>query len=172
MGMTPKREAFARAVASGKSQAEAYRATFNAKNMKPETVMKRASELALGGDVQGRIKELQAQAAEIAVLDKVKILREVDRLAMSDLRGVYDAEEKRIKLPHELDDATAAAVKSFKVDEFGRIEYVFHDKRGSLDMAMKHLGLYEKDNAQKPAEIREIRLVALKPDSSVDAQSG
>lgn len=162
MAMTPKREAFARLVASGKSQSEAYRQSFDVSRMKPEHVAKRASEVATNRDVAGRIKELQAKAADVAVMDKAKILREVDRLALSDLRGVYDTVQKRIKLPHELDDATAAAVKSFKIDEFGRIEYTFHDKRGSLDMAMKHLGLYEKDNAQKPSEIREIRLVALK----------
>lgn len=166
MAMTPKREAFARAVASGKSQAAAYREAFSTKGMNLKTLYEEASRVAARPEVSAMIKELQAKAADIVVMDKAKILREVDRLAMSDLRGVYDVEAKRIKLPHELDDATAAAVKSFKIDEFGRIEYVFHDKRGSLDMAMKHLGLYEKDNAQKPSEIREIRLVALKAEES------
>jgi len=43
--LTPKQEKFAQSVASGKSQADAYRMAYNAENMKDETVWARASEL-------------------------------------------------------------------------------------------------------------------------------
>ena len=43
--LTSKQEKFAQVVASGKSQAEAYRTSYNTKNMKDETVWARASEL-------------------------------------------------------------------------------------------------------------------------------
>jgi phage terminase small subunit len=67
MPLTPKQEAFANAVASGKTQADAYRAAFKVgANTKPETVHKRASELMANGEVAGRVAELRKPVAEIA----------------------------------------------------------------------------------------------------------
>lgn len=61
--LTPKQEAFARAVAAGNSQADAYRLAYNAKASKPETVQKRACELMADGKVAGRVAELRERAA-------------------------------------------------------------------------------------------------------------
>ena len=49
--LTAKQDKFARLVAEGKTQADAYREAYNASNMKPETIHKRASELFLDGVV-------------------------------------------------------------------------------------------------------------------------
>lgn len=43
---------------------KAYRKAYNAKNMKPETINKRASELLKNGKVTGRIEELQKNIQE------------------------------------------------------------------------------------------------------------
>ena len=61
--LTPKREAFANAVASGKSQADAYRAAFDARSMKPETVHSKASILMRDGKVTARVAALREPAA-------------------------------------------------------------------------------------------------------------
>lgn len=61
--LTPKQEAFARAVAAGNSQADAYRLAYNASASKPETVQKRACELMADGKVAGRVAELRERAA-------------------------------------------------------------------------------------------------------------
>lgn len=110
--------------------------------------------------VAARVKKLQGLAAEVAVLDKAKVLAEVAMLAHSDIAGII-GEDGRVLLPHELAPSTRAAVKSFKIDEYGKIEYQFWDKRASLDMAMKHLGLYEADNKQKTDPLTDL-LGALK----------
>lgn len=65
--MTPKQERFCQEIASGKSQAEAYRAAFDAENMKPATIHKRASELMDNGEVTGRVDELRAELAKKAM---------------------------------------------------------------------------------------------------------
>ena len=59
--LTAKQDKFARLVAEGKTQADAYREAYNASNMKPETIHKRASELFLDGVVAGRIAELKKE---------------------------------------------------------------------------------------------------------------
>ena len=148
-GLTPQREKFAVEVASGKqSLSDAYRAAFNAARMKPETINEAASRLMADSKVAARVKALQAEVANRATLNAADILMELKKLAHSDISNIMD-ETGRVKLPHELDPQTRAAVASFKIDEFGRIEYKFWPKNNAIDMAMKHLGLFEKDNKQK-----------------------
>lgn len=59
MTLTAKQESFAQAVVSGLSQSDAYRKAYEAGNMKPETVHKRASELTDDREVAGRIATLR-----------------------------------------------------------------------------------------------------------------
>ena len=64
MTLTAKQEAFAQAVASGMTQAAAYRAAYNADKMADATIWKRASELMADGAVSGRVNELRAETAK------------------------------------------------------------------------------------------------------------
>ena len=77
-----------------------------------------------------------------------RTLQETARLAFSDI-GRIISEGGKVLLPHELDDDTRAAVSSFKIDEYGRIEYKFWDKNSASERLFKHIGLYETDNKQK-----------------------
>lgn len=153
VSLTPQQERFAIEVASGKTQADAYRLAYpKSQKWKDETVWKRASELVAHGEVSGRVAELQALAADKAVDTAVVIAEENLRLAQSRISGIMHA-DGRVKLPHELDPETEAAIASFKIDEYGRIEYKFWDKNSALERAAKILGLFKKDNEQKPPAI-------------------
>lgn len=62
--LTPKREAFAAALARGLSQAAAYREAFpSSLKWQDATVWRRASEMAADREVQGRVAEIGAKAA-------------------------------------------------------------------------------------------------------------
>lgn len=162
---SPQREKFAQSVASGMGFTEAYRACFKVTKSKPETVNENASRLMTDSKVAARVKELQAIGAEKAGLKAAEILEQVRRLATSDIAGIMHS-DGRVKLPHELDPVTRAAVSSFKIDEYGRIEYKFWDKNAALDKAMRNLGLFEVDNDQlKPTVFTKIELVGVKPDA-------
>lgn len=63
MKLTDKQERFAQAVASGMTQADAYRTAYDAGDMKPETIWKRATELMNNGKVAGRVNELKGAIA-------------------------------------------------------------------------------------------------------------
>jgi hypothetical protein len=76
--LTQKREAFCLAYIETGNQSEAYRAAFDAENMKAETVHKRASELMANGEVKGRIAELQAQAVERALVSVQSLTEELE----------------------------------------------------------------------------------------------
>lgn len=147
-GLTPQQEKFAQEVAKGKSLSDAYRAAYRAGRMKPQTINDAASKLMANPEITHRVKALQAIGAEIAGLDAAKIAAEIARVAHSDIAGIMHADGK-VKLPHELDQTTRAAVKSFKIDEFGRIEYQFWDKNTALANGAKIVGLFKEDNKQK-----------------------
>lgn len=76
--LTAKQDKFARLVAEGKTQAEAYREAYNASNMKPETIQKRASELALDGVVTGRIDELKKEfTKKLDIVSTITVERQI-----------------------------------------------------------------------------------------------
>lgn len=155
-GCTPGQERFAQLVGSGVNQSEAYRQAFpSSVKWKPENVRSKASNLAALAHVAARIAAIQAAAAERAELDAAEIMAEIRRLAHSDIGGIMHP-DGRVKLPHELDAATRAAVASFKIDEYGRIEYKFWDKNAALEKAAKIKGLYKEDNKQKADALSEL----------------
>ena len=79
--MTPKQERFAQEVASGKSQAEAYRTAFDVKpTTKPETTFANASRLMADSNVAARVAEIRAAAVEQLVWtmqDSLEVLAQI-----------------------------------------------------------------------------------------------
>jgi len=113
-------------------------------------------------DVKAAVEAYRAHASERAGLSAERTLQEVARIAYFDPRRLFD-EKGNLKLITDLDDDTAAGVASVEhLEEYqGRgedRELVGHtkkvkiaDKNSALDKAMKHFGLYDLDNRQKPA---------------------
>ena len=90
--LTPKQEAFAKNVASGMSQAEAYRNSYNTKDVKQSTVQENASRLMANSKVAARVEELRAVGAEKAaytLADHLERLAELGRGAEAE--GKFDA---------------------------------------------------------------------------------
>lgn len=89
-----RRERFAREVASGKTQADAYRAAYpGSVKWKPATLHARASWLASLPDVSARIEALQRAAADAAVIGAKEFRERLTRQfraadAAGDLDGV------------------------------------------------------------------------------------
>ena len=162
MKLSPRQEKFAQGIAAGLTQSDAYREAYpRSRNWASEAARVAGAKMSAIGNISVRISELRAVAAELACLDGAEVIREIKRIAMSDIGKIVDA-NGRIKLPHELDDATRAAIASFEIDEYGRIRYKFWDKNVALINAAKILGLFEADNKQQaPVLVGEVRLVAL-----------
>ena len=146
--ITQKQENFCLAYIETGNASEAYRRAYNATKMKPESIRVNAAKLLVDTNIALRVDQLRAIAAEKSGLIAADVLNEVKRLAFSDLRGIVH-QDGRIKMPHELDTATAACISSFEIDERGGIKYKFWDKNAALEKAAKHLGLYKEDNTQK-----------------------
>lgn len=148
-GLTPQQEKFAQGVVSGMNASDAYKNAYpKSRKWKDEAVRVAGAKMMEIGNISVRIKLLQDAAASVAVDTAVLIAEENLRLAQSRVSGIMHA-DGRVKLPHELDPETEAAIASFKIDEYGRIEYKFWDKNSALERAAKILGLFKKDHDQR-----------------------
>jgi phage terminase small subunit len=133
----------------------------------PKTAEQQASRLLTDVKVSGVLEKRRAEALAKVSLTTERTLRGVAQLAYSDLRKLYN-EDGVLKKPHEWDDDMAAAVAMMEVKElfegFGEhrrlIGYLrkikLFDKNAALEKAMRHLGLFEKDNAQAPTAVARV----------------
>lgn len=78
MALTAKQEAFCLAYVQTGNASEAYRRSYNAENMKPETVWRAAFELANNPNVATRVIELQAEASERALVTVLSLTQELE----------------------------------------------------------------------------------------------
>ena len=159
--LSPQQEKFALGVASGKSQAEAYRAAYpKAKAWKDSAVHVNASKLMGDTKVLLRVEEIRERITNTSIASAERVLIEASRIALFDPRKLF-REDGSPKPISELDDDTAAALAGLDVHEeyVGTGEdrvfvgytkkYKVADKNAALEKLFKHHGLYEKDNDQK-----------------------
>lgn len=166
--LTGKQEKFAVGVASGKTQADAYREAYpRSKCWKDEAVYVKASELMKNSKVLVRIAELKERITNTGVASAARVLLEASRLATFDPRKLF-REDGKPKPVNELDDDTAAALAGIDVvEEFEGSgddrrfvgytkKYKVADKNSALEKLFKHHGLYEIDNRQKSDPIADM----------------
>ena len=95
-----------------------------------------------------KVEERRKELIKDMRLDTERLCQEVARLAFSDPRRIMHP-DGRMKMPHQLDDDTAAAIASFKFDVDGTIEYKFWDKNSAQERAAKIAGAFDRDHKQK-----------------------
>jgi len=92
VALTPKQEKFAQEVASGKSQADAYRAAFDCANSKPSTIHRKACALMDDGKIAARIESIRAPIVEKVGITLEQHLRDLERLRnLAESDGKYSA---------------------------------------------------------------------------------
>ena len=85
--LTPKQEAFAQAVVSGMTQADAYRAAFNAAKMKDSSIHVNASKLMADAKVAQRVEKLRepvVKEAQITLKGHIDDLRRLRNMAVKE----------------------------------------------------------------------------------------
>lgn len=159
--LTKKQEAFSVASIKADNLSDAYRSAYDTRGMTKKQINEEACKLAAHPKVARRITELRAPALKATGLTVERTLLEVRRVSEVDPRRFY-REDGTMKAPKEWDDDMAAAVASVEAtpvtlplkdgETEPRVIYnykiKFWDKNAGLEKSMKHLGLFEKDNAQ------------------------
>lgn len=160
--ITKRQEAFAvEYIRNGQNASAALRATYDCSRANANTVARRASEMLKVPLVAARIDEIKRPIIEKlereAGISMERTLKELARIAYFDARKLFNADGTP-KPINDLDDDTVAALAGLEVASVGNAEvgigqvmkYKIADKNSALDKCMKHLGLYERDNRQKP----------------------
>jgi phage terminase small subunit len=94
---------------------------------------------------RGRIARAGASSAAPSV---ERTLREIARVAYDDPRRLFRADGALVPIV-KLDEDAAGTIAAIEVDEDGRTTRVrMWEKNRALEMAMRHLGLYERNNEQ------------------------
>lgn len=128
-----------------------------------ESADSRASQVASLSKVKAYLKKLRATATKLAVIDGVKVIKELGKLGFSNIQDFVDIDEDgNINfIPFDsIGRDKLAAVESIKVrtttsgtgksqNTTETTEFKLCSKEGALDKLGKHLGIYQKDNDQK-----------------------
>lgn len=160
-GLTEKMEAFARLVASGVPPGAAYDKAYpTTRGRKWSTVLANGKRQLKHPAVAARVAVLRAKAdaaiVKAVVADAKVVMQEVIRLATSDIGDLFDAKGNPIPI-HKLPTDIRRAISSVKTNADGSVEIKLWDKNSALEKAMRHLGLFEKDNAQQRDGLMALR---------------
>ena len=110
----------------------------------------------------GELAVAAKASAERAELKTDEVLYQVGCGLRADPRKLFKADGSLVPIP-ELDAETAAAL-DIEIDADGKVKRRFWNKGAAAQMAMKHLGLYEKDNKHLgPNLALQVVLVPAKP---------
>lgn len=82
--LTAKQEAFCQAIASGMTQADAYRSAYSAKKMADKVVYVKASEMMADGKVTVRVSELKEELAQQNLWTREESVKTLAEIAKDD----------------------------------------------------------------------------------------
>lgn len=123
-----------------------------------------ASEILSYPKVQEYLAELIKARSERTEVTQDRVLVEIARLAFSDIRKAFD-DNNNLLSPKDWPDEFAACVSSIKVTEEKKDrnddsntvtlvkEVKLWDKGKQIELAGRHLGMFEKDNNQKAPKL-------------------
>lgn len=119
--MTPKQEAFAIAVSSGMTQADAYRSAYNVKpTTTPESVLTLASRLMTKVDIRSRVEELKKPIIAAAGLTLESHLARLAHLS----KKAEEAENYGPAVTAETNRGKAAGLYTEKVAVTGAVSII------------------------------------------------
>jgi phage terminase small subunit len=112
--------------------------------------------LLLRADVQALIAERAKRVSDLAEMNTASWAKQLRAVAFSDVGDLFGADGKLLSVA-ALPPHVRHAIASIKVNETreGRIvEYKFWNKNQALETVARHLGLFERDNAQLRPDVR------------------
>ena len=121
----------------------AIRAGYSAK-----TADQQGSRMLTNVKVQQEIAEKMAERSKRTGINQDRVLQEIAKLALVNIDDVVDLDTGRVKETATKEDLACIQSIKIKPTEFGtEREIKFYDKKGSLELVGKHLGMF-KDKAE------------------------
>jgi len=136
-----------------------------------------ANKLLRKAEVAAYIQEAMDKRAKRVDINKDDVLKEISKLAFSDIRKIFD-ENGNLLPPHMLPDEVAATISSIDVvttripgKDAVEVEYTskirFWDKRASLELLGKHLKLFTDKHEHTGANGAPIQIIASQADENL-----
>lgn len=87
--LTPKQENYVQNLVKGMSQRDAYKNSYDAKNMKDTTIDNKASELFKKGEIRARYDELVKRLEDAAIMDAKERMKWLTRVIKGEEKEKY-----------------------------------------------------------------------------------
>jgi phage terminase small subunit len=148
--LTPQREKFAAGLASGLTQAAAFRKAYpKSLKWKDASVYEKASVLAANVEVRSRVAELTQKAAASNEVTVERVLKELARLAFFDVSKLVGEDGRPLAI-HQMDEDTRRAVVGIDVATVGNdqqgvgevLKIKLADKGANLERLGRHLKVF------------------------------
>ena len=176
-GLTEKQEKFCRLFLELGNACEAYRRAYDAANMKPGTVERRAKELANSPKVSARLDYLKEHAAEAANISLQRIIKEHARIAFSDATrvrsGWYTLKEFESLTEDERACIKSVETKQRKVlNEAGQtvveewVKVQIYDKQKALDALCMILGYNSPQKLEGDFRLSGVKVEVIDQDAA------
>jgi len=144
-GLTDKKERFCQEYIidlNGKRAAE--RAEYS-----PKTAQEQSSRLLSNVKVQERIAELKKERSERTQITQDMVVKELAKLGFSNMcdYATWNNSSVTLKNSGELtkdQSAVVSEVSQTETKDGGSIKFKLHDKKGSLELLGKHLGIFKE----------------------------
>lgn len=159
MALTPKQESFCLAYLETGNASEAYRRSYRADKMKPESINRTAKALLDNVKIAARLEELTKAATSKAVMTRQRALERLSLIAETSITDILEFDQQeldgpdgpvretiwRMKDSAEIPDIAAATIKSVTMTKFGpKIE--MYDRLSAIQQLAKMQGW---ESAQK-----------------------
>ena len=141
------------------NQTQAYiQAGYKAKGKAAEA---HSSRLVRNGMVKAYLDKLRKAVTERTEIDATKVIKELAKLAFSNIEDYLTVDEDgetRLKNFDDIERNVLAAVESIKISttknkddsrEYTTTQFKLCSKLNALEQLGKHLGIYDKDNTQR-----------------------
>ena len=154
--LTDKQEKFVIELLKGKSQREAYKAAYNAKNMKDATIDSKASLLWKRDEIRARHEELRTELMQDDIEDAASIRKKIidQELAVlnanfGDLVSLKVAEdgENMIAVPRadNIQNFDMRAVQEIRYDTRGNLILKLYDKQDAINTLRELYGIASEE---------------------------
>lgn len=149
--LTQKQENFVQELLKGKSQRQAYKNAFNAKNMSDKTIDHKASVLFCRDDIRARYKELNKELSD-RMIDSAEDIRQMivqkeKAILNANLGDVYELSSDGNGYPtavanvDRLSEFDMSAVQEISYDSKGRLKIKLFDKQAAIKNLMDLYGI-------------------------------
>ena len=150
--LTPKQQRFCIEYVATGNGAEAYRRSYNTKNLQSDNARYKARDLLARVHIRATIDRLseeeQRRLKQRYQVDNERVMQELIKVAFCDIGKLFD-EQGKIKLPPDLDPDTAVAIASIDIaarkdrdDMIRVIKIRMANKLVALNKIALMLGLY------------------------------